>query len=145
MWATCLGIKHFLWSVLRIYFGCHLLLKITTFVKVSRSFSKFGGIFLMVVFAFFFASTNLCVHTHDGLNGRIVHSHPWSGKSHSHTGAQFQLISNLSVNTYDSSSVLDCIDIPERIVEVLEFCERDNPFSSYKIEAYCLRGPPMFI
>lgn len=89
------------------------------------SFRKISGILLFVVFAFMFASTNLFVHTHEGPNGRIVHSHPWSGKSHSHTDGQFQLIGNLAASTFtkaqdafipafqSSGHILDATAIPE--------------------------------
>lgn len=54
----------------------------------------------LLLFAFFFASTNLFTHVHEGEEGRIVHSHPWSAKSHNHTDAQFQIIQLLSGNSF---------------------------------------------
>lgn len=64
---------------------------------------KYKSAFALVLFAFFFASTNLFPHVHEGPEGRIVHSHPWSGKAHSHSDYEIQLLQIISANIY-----LDC-------------------------------------
>ena len=64
--------------------------------------SKYWSALLLSLFAFFFASTNLFTHVHEGPEGRIVHSHPWSGRSHSHTDAQDQTIQLLSGNVFQA-------------------------------------------
>ncbi len=79
---------------------------------MSRRFSKVSSVILLVLFAFFFASTNLFPHTHEGAYGKIVHSHPWSAKSHNHTDAQFQAISMLSANNFEMSAPADNPAIP---------------------------------
>ena len=57
----------------------------------------------LVLFAFFFASTNLFTHVHEGPEGKIVHSHPWSGKSHSHSDTELQLLQLISSNIFEAS------------------------------------------
>lgn len=67
---------------------------------------KYKSALALVLFAFFFASTNLFPHVHEGPDGRIVHSHPWSGKAHSHSDSEIQLLQIISANIYlDSGHV----------------------------------------
>ena len=61
---------------------------------------KYKSALALVLFAFFFASTNLFPHVHEGPEGRIVHSHPWSGKAHSHSDSELQLLQIISANIY---------------------------------------------
>lgn len=112
---------------------------------MKRRFSRVSGIVLFVLFAFFFASTNLCIHTHEGPHGKIVHSHPWSGKSHNHSSSQFQLISLLSATAYSAPSTVDHIEPPCAQTIILEFRESDKALSSFKPGAYYVRGSPAFI
>ncbi|MGM9763991.1 MAG: hypothetical protein ACI3ZQ_08235 [Candidatus Cryptobacteroides sp.] len=67
-----------------------------------RKLDKYWSALLLALFVFFFASTNLFTHVHEGPEGRIVHSHPWSGKSHSHTDAQCHIIQLLSSNIFQA-------------------------------------------
>lgn len=67
-----------------------------------RRLNKYWSALLLLLFAFFFASTNLFTHVHEGPEGRIIHSHPWNGKSHSHTDAQYQIIQLLSSNIFQA-------------------------------------------
>ena len=62
-----------------------------------------------MLFAFFFASTNLFPHVHEGPEGRIVHSHPWSGKAHSHSDSEIQLLQIISANIYLDSGHVDFV------------------------------------
>ena len=73
--------------------------------------NKCWSALLLLLFAFFFASTNLFPHVHEGPQGRIVHSHPWSGESHSHTDAQYQIIQLISSNIFEAGEE-EHIDIP---------------------------------
>lgn len=67
---------------------------------------KYKSALALLLFAFFFASTNLFPHVHEGPDGRIVHSHPWSGKAHSHSDSEIQLLQIISANIYlDSGHV----------------------------------------
>lgn len=112
---------------------------------MNRSFSKFSGALLLMVFAFFFASTNLFIHTHDGPYGKIVHSHPWGGKPHSHSTSQFQLISIVSNGSFDISDSSDHVEAPCTPVIGSEFIfEAASPARTYA-DAFSLRGPPMFV
>lgn len=62
-----------------------------------------------MLFAFFFASTNLFPHVHEGPDGRIVHSHPWSGKAHSHSASEIQFLQIISANIYLDSGHAELI------------------------------------
>ena len=73
--------------------------------------NKCWSALLLLLFAFFFASTNLFSHVHEGPQGRIVHSHPWSGESHSHTDAQYQIIQLISSNIFEAGEE-EHIDTP---------------------------------
>ena len=68
---------------------------------------KFGGInrfrvagasFLMVLFLSLWCSSNLFFHTHIVNNQLITHSHFSSEAGHSHSGAEFTVISMLSLS-----------------------------------------------
>ena len=76
-----------------------------------RKLAKFSGALSLLLFAFFFASTNLFTHVHEGESGRIVHSHPWSAKSHSHTDAQCQVLQLLSNSTFQTEESFH-MDVP---------------------------------
>lgn len=72
---------------------------------------RISGILLLSLYAFFFASTNLFIHTHEGPYYKIVHSHPWSGKAHGHTSQEVQLINIVSDQTClagNGSETPDC-------------------------------------
>lgn len=80
-------------------FLCYLCRRMTRHLKYKSALA-------LVLFAFFFASTNLFPHVHEGPEGRIVHSHPWSGKAHSHSDSEIQLLQIISANIYlDSGHV----------------------------------------
>lgn len=70
---------------------------------------KYKSALALVLFAFFFASTNLFPHVHEGPHGRIVHSHPWSGKTHSHSDSELQLLQIISANIYLDSDPVEFI------------------------------------
>lgn len=63
------------------------------------------GIMLLMVYAFFFASTTLFVHTHIISDVKIVHSHPFNGASPSHDLNQFNLVGTLDSAVYEESEV----------------------------------------
>lgn len=66
---------------------------------------KYKSALALVLFAFFFASTNLFPHVHEGPHGRIVHSHPWSGKTHSHSDSELQLLQIISAKLLQKSEM----------------------------------------
>ena len=112
---------------------------------MSKRFPRVSSIILLVLFAFFFASTNLFFHTHEGISGKIVHSHPWSAKSHNHTGAQFQAISLLSANIFDLSDSVDRVDCPQcPLIETAHF-DKSASIAGVHPGAISLRGPPMSV
>ena len=109
---------------------------------MSRRFSKVSSVILLVLFAFFFASTNLFFHTHEGLSGKIVHSHPWSAKSHNHTDAQFQAISMLSANIFEMSAPADIPAISLLYLTDSGYSEYVAVVRTVHPGTLSLRGPP---
>lgn len=113
------------------------------FAVALRKTVKYSSVLMLLVFAFFFASTNLFTHVHYGEEGRIVHSHPWSAKSHNHTDAQFQTIQLLSANLFQSQEEFH-LDIPYLYAEVLiSFPLPEIHISTLIHHVLGLRAPPM--
>lgn len=57
-----------------------------------RKTAKITSLLLLVLYLGYFASSNFFVHSHLFRNHLIVHSHPFSSKSHTHTGSEFEVI-----------------------------------------------------
>lgn len=98
---------------------------------------------MLSLYAFFFASTNLFIHTHEGPYSKIVHSHPWSGKSHSHSSSELQLVNILS-----SANCLaaDACQEPEPITAILGdsfICNVVAPVLPQHHRTAGLRAPPV--
>lgn len=105
-------------------------------------FRKHIGLILLAVYAFFFASTNLFYHSHQIEGITLVHSHPFSGASHSHTANQILLIEIIDSATYQGA---DNASAPDLIPVLLG----DNICKSYTapvltpdIFSFSLRAPP---
>lgn len=103
---------------------------------------KYFGLFLVAVYAFFFASTNLFYHTHQIADYILVHSHPFSGSGHSHTADQVLLIDAVDSAIYQESSVISAPDmIPELPRLVISLGRETDVFSTH-IFSISLRAPP---
>ncbi|MCQ2177940.1 MAG: hypothetical protein MJY42_03525 [Bacteroidales bacterium] len=105
-------------------------------------FRKYIVVFLTVVYAFFFASTNLFYHTHHLVNSVLVHSHPFSGAGHTHTASQLVLIDAVDSSVYQGS-VLQTV--PEFVPTAFgsELCLNPiTPVLSTRALSFSLRAPP---
>ena len=103
---------------------------------------KYWSALLLALFAFFFASTNLFTHVHEGPEGRIVHSHPWSGKSHSHTGAQYQIIQLLSGNIFQPGEEEHPV-APVFSIEAVASCPQTEAYTNRLFHHVLgMRAPP---
>lgn len=106
---------------------------------------KLISFLLLALFAFHFASTKLYIHTHQLSYGKIVHSHPFSSKSHTHSSLQFDVISSLN------SSVLDECDAVHVNFEIQNYFISESysyntPFVNFNIpHAFGLKAPPTFL
>ena len=105
-------------------------------------FRKHTGLFLILVYAFFFASTNFFYHTHQLADYKLVHSHPFSIPGHSHTAGQILLI-----DLTDSADLLESaeLSVPDAIsgFSVPEY--NDNVAEDTLCGSdlfYSLRAPP---
>lgn len=100
------------------------------------------SIILLMVYAFFFASTNLFYHTHQLEDGTIVHSHIfWGGKAHSHSASQLQIIHLFDTVAYDAQVEV----IPQPFIEqaCADCCTpyiADTPVEPRFV--FSLRAPP---
>ena len=105
-------------------------------------FRKYSGLFLILVYAFFFASTNLFYHSHQLADYKLVHSHPFSIPGHSHTANQILLIDLIDSADFQESAELSVPDAvpgfscPEIMGNSTEVVRSGVIFS------YSLRAPP---
>lgn len=107
-----------------------------------RRLRKITSVLLLVLYATFFASTNLFVHSHDIFGQHIVHSHLGGSAHHSHSADQLQTINILGTESFIFSetfldvlkpfpSPTDCITVHD-CPAVLQSESR----------SHCLRAPP---
>ena len=105
-------------------------------------FRKYTGLFLILVYAFFFASTNFFYHTHQLADHKLVHSHPFSIPGHSHTAGQILLI-----DLIDSADLMESAELsaPNAIpgFSCPEFSDNyaEKVLSGFNFY-YSLRAPP---
>ena len=102
------------------------------------------GLLLLVIYAMFFASANLCYHSHQLADGSVVHSHIFfGGQHHTHSAGQLQIIAQLNTTNYEEAETLEIQPfLPEynellvaREVVALQFSPIYN---------FSLRAPPVF-
>ena len=103
---------------------------------------KYIGIFLVLVYAFFFASTNLFYHSHQLADSKLVHSHPFSIPGHSHTAHQILLIELTDTADYQGAAELSAPDAAPGILcpEISDRCT--EAVLSGVLLSYSLRAPP---
>ncbi len=101
------------------------------------------SLLLLVVYVMFFASANLCYHSHQLADGTIVHSHIFfGGKTHSHTASQLQIVDQLNNATYENT---ECIQIQSFLPEYSEQIVVREVIALTLIPQYSfsLRAPPV--
>ena len=104
---------------------------------------KIKSALALALFAFFFASTNLFTHVHEGPEGRIVHSHPWSGKPHSHSDYELQLLQIISANVYLDSGQAEIVPAESQEFSILPVPELSEVVRSLFHHVLGLRAPPV--
>lgn len=86
------------------------------FLYLCRGMSrcrKFISLTLVVVYAFFLASTTMFYHSHQLADFNLVHSHPFNSHGHSHTAGQILLIDIADSAVYMESPAMSAqISIP---------------------------------
>ena len=103
---------------------------------------KVIGLVLVVVYAFFFASTNFFYHSHQLADFKLVHSHPFSNAGHSHTANQIVLIQVIDSAVYEESSAVAApSDLPLPLVEE-KLQWHAVPHVSPSVHSVSLRAPP---
>lgn len=63
-----------------------------TFATMNREKRNILSIFLLLLFAYSFASNNLFLHTHIIGDVKVSHSHPYSNSCHGHSSSELNLI-----------------------------------------------------
>lgn len=104
---------------------------------------KYKSALALVLFAFFFASTNLFPHVHEGPEGRIVHSHPWSGKAHSHSDSEIQLLQIITANIYLDSGHVEFVTEESRSFPVIPVLTLPEVVQTVFHHVLGLRAPPV--
>ena len=101
------------------------------------------SLLLLVVYVMFFASANLCFHSHQLADGTIVHSHIFfGGHSHSQNGSQLQIIDQLNTTAYENT---ESYQIQQFIPEYSELIVAREVIVPIQISQYSfsLRAPPV--
>lgn len=115
---------------------------------MKKRIIKISGLFLILLFAFNYASSNFFFHTHivDGV--KISHSHPYKAapdgtEGHEHSSSELQFFSNILRTLYTNISF---ISIPLLILTLISiFTHIVNVQYGKVIEAYITpRAPPIF-
>lgn len=104
---------------------------------------KYKSALALVLFAFFFASTNLFPHVHEGPEGRFVHSHPWSGKAHSHSDSEIQLLQIISANIYLDSGHVEFVTAESPSFPVIPVPTLQEVVRTVFHHVLGLRAPPV--
>ena len=110
-----------------------------------KKYLEYLSALALVLFAFFFASTNLFTHVHEGPEGRIVHSHPWSGKPHSHSQSEFQLLQLISLNIYRAAEQVGVTSLPRPVLYELPMRKLPEVIQTVFHHVLGLRAPPVLI
>ncbi len=105
-------------------------------------FRKFISLTLVVVYAFFLASTTMFYHSHQLADFKLVHSHPFTSHGHTHTAGQILLIDIVDSAAYKESptmSVPVCAPVaadPDLFVRYVE------PVLAPVFFLFSLKAPP---
>lgn len=102
------------------------------------------GLLLLVAYAFFFASANLCYHSHQLADGTIVHSHIFfGGQHHNHTAGQLQIIDQLNTTSYEEAEPVSVQLIQSDFCELL-VAREVVALQLTPIYNFSLRAPPVY-
>lgn len=103
---------------------------------------QYISLLLLAVYAFFFASNNFFYHSHYLADTKVVHSHLWGNKAHSHTTAQIQAIDLFNTAVYEKGETLSA---PQNLAVHQTVKNQTTLFCvlpSCSVWTFSLRGPP---
>ena len=109
-----------------------------------KNFRKISSVVLLALYAIFFASTNLCVHSHDIEGVRVVHSHLGGSASHSHTASQIQTINFIDTEAFVSSQCISADDVCFAASVENCGCAYQDAVLPANYKTHSLRAPPCF-
>ncbi|MBO5804458.1 MAG: hypothetical protein J6S16_05010 [Bacteroidales bacterium] len=107
----------------------------------NNRFRVAGASFLMVLFLSLWCSSNLFFHTHIVNNQLITHSHFSSEAGHSHSGAEFTVISMLSLSLALMAGVILLLSFGVKWEKSKNF-QNFNTADLYTGSIRSLRAPP---
>lgn len=109
-------------------------------------FKQTISLLLLMVYAFFFASTRFCYHAHILSDGKIVHSHLALGdKSHSHSSVQLQLIDQLNTVNYAAAEASDFTPVTLFCRDCILVIREASHLLQSPFHSFSLRAPPFFL
>ena len=107
-------------------------------------FKQTIGLLLLVIYAMFFASANLCYHSHQLADGTIVHSHLFfGGQHHNHTSGQLQIVDQLNTTCYEEAETIQIEPVQPEFCELLVAREVVALKLTPKY-SFSLRAPPVY-
>lgn len=102
------------------------------------------GLLLLVIYAMFFASANLCYHSHQLADGTVVHSHIFfGGQHHNHTAGQLQIIDQLNTANYEEAESVQIQPAHPEYCELL-VAREVVALPLTPIYNFSLRAPPYY-
>ena len=111
------------------------------FFRMGKT-KKIVSLLLLVLYVGYYAGTTFFVHSHNCTNGVIIHSHPYTSATHTHSTTSFQLIDSLTTTLFVGGAVL--------IFLVLFSVSKAHLYSFYRqyslnslIGSNPLRAPPV--
>lgn len=110
---------------------------------MKKRFRQLSSVVMLVVYAFFFASTNLFYHSHQLADSKVVHSHPFSDRFHSHSSSQVLTLEALSENICLGSDTFSAINEPLTFSAIILTVCQSLCELSVRMTSNCLRAPPV--
>lgn len=98
---------------------------------------------MLIVYAFFFASTNLCYHSHEISGEKIIHSHMGYGYSHDHSNNQIQILEIISASVTDCPDTIILPDNSYAFSEVVAVLFVESRLGLIQSDGFYLRAPPV--
>jgi hypothetical protein len=102
------------------------------------------SILLIAVFALYNANVVIFSHTHYDVNGvKIVHSHPYNDKNHSHTQQEYIVISHLNTANFIKTELQSAITAGHLSLYTITVFSGFPLVKEIHLHTCSLRGPPL--
>lgn len=98
---------------------------------------------MLILFLSLWSSSHMFYHTHIVDNQTVTHSHPYSKSEHTHSSAEFQLITMNSLHLALLAVVCLLLNLIKFARQQQFFIKSDNVVSLFKGALLSLRAPPV--